>query len=173
MSGSDEEEEAELDERGMHLGDVFADDDTSEEPGAESMADPDDAEQETDAQASPTADPATEPAETAGTTEADAPAELDDTTASDTSTASDPEVDAADAATEASGQASKIVRESQNLNIYVSEDLYERVQRTYKELDSEYYATHGEDLEKNREFYTALLTAGLESGELRERLGIE
>lgn len=41
---------------------------------------------------------------------------------------------------------------------------------TFKDLDSEYFAEHGEELSKNKEFFNAVFRAGLQSSQIREEL---
>lgn len=65
------------------------------------------------------------------------------------------------------------VRDLHNVNVYLYEDVYQNMQVTYKELDTEYFAQHGEDLSKNKDFFNAVFKAGIESPQLKEELGIE
>ena len=65
------------------------------------------------------------------------------------------------------------VRDLHNVNVYLFESIYHEMRTKFKELDTEYYATHGEDLAKNKDFFNAVFRAGLQSPQLKEELEIE
>ncbi|MFC4990320.1 hypothetical protein [Saliphagus infecundisoli] len=65
------------------------------------------------------------------------------------------------------------VRDLHNVNVYLFESVYHDMRTKFKELDTEYYAAHGEDLSKNKDFFNAVFRAGLESPQLKEELEIE
>lgn len=65
------------------------------------------------------------------------------------------------------------VRDLHNVNVYLFEGVYHDMQTKFKELDTEYYAAHGEDLSKNKDFFNAVFRAGLQSPQLAEELEIE
>lgn len=65
------------------------------------------------------------------------------------------------------------VRDLHNVNVYLFESIYHDMRTKFKELDTEYYAAHGEDLSKNKDFFNAVFRAGLQSPQLKEELEIE
>lgn len=65
------------------------------------------------------------------------------------------------------------VRDLHNVNVYLYEDIYREMVATFKKLDGQYFAEHGEDLSKNKEFFNAVFRAGLESDQLEEELELE
>ena len=65
------------------------------------------------------------------------------------------------------------VRDLHNVNVYLYESVYRKMRVTYKELDTEYFAVHGEDLSKNKDFFNAVFRAGLQSPQLREELELD
>lgn len=65
------------------------------------------------------------------------------------------------------------VRDLHNVNVYLFESVYHDMRTKFKELDTEYYAAHGEDLSKNKDFFNAVFRAGLQSPQLKEELEIE
>ncbi len=66
-----------------------------------------------------------------------------------------------------------VVRDLHNVNVYLYESVYREMRVKYKELDSEYFATHNEDLSKNKDFFNAVFRAGLQSPQLKEELEID
>jgi hypothetical protein len=65
------------------------------------------------------------------------------------------------------------VRDLHNVNVYLFESVYHDMRTTFKELDTEYYEAHGEDLSKNKDFFNAVFRAGLQSPQLKKELEIE
>lgn len=65
------------------------------------------------------------------------------------------------------------VRDLHNVNVYLFESVYDEMISTFKQLDSEYYQEHGEDLSKNKDFFNAVFRAGLQSPELRKELELD
>lgn len=65
------------------------------------------------------------------------------------------------------------VRDLHNVNVYLYESVHEEMVATFKQLDTEYYREHGEDLSKNKDFFNAVFRAGLESPQLREELELD
>jgi len=65
------------------------------------------------------------------------------------------------------------VRDLHNVNVYLFESIYHDMRTKFKELDAKYYAAHGEDLSKNKDFFNAVFRAGLQSPQLKEELEIE
>jgi len=66
-----------------------------------------------------------------------------------------------------------VVRDLHNVNVYLYESVYQEMRVKYKELDTEYFAAHGEDLSKNKDFFNAVFRAGLQSPQLKEELEID
>ena len=65
------------------------------------------------------------------------------------------------------------VRDLHNVNVYLFESVYREMRVQYKELDTEYFAAHGEDLSKNKDFFNAVFRAGLQSPQLKEELELD
>ena len=65
------------------------------------------------------------------------------------------------------------VRDLHNVNVYLYEEIYREMVATFKDLDSEYFAEHGEELSKNKEFFNAVFRAGLQSPQIREELELK
>jgi len=66
-----------------------------------------------------------------------------------------------------------VVRDLHNVNVYLYESVYQEMRVKYKELDTEYFSAHGEDLSKNKDFFNAVFRAGLQSPQLKEELEID
>ena len=109
--------------------------------------------------------------------------DLSDTDESDTSDRSDSE-DASVAVETATGGSVRAmskdasrkdlaVRDLHNVNVYLYEEIYREMVATFKDLDSEYFAEHGEELSKNKEFFNAVFRAGLQSPQIREELELK
>ena len=54
------------------------------------------------------------------------------------------------------------------MNVYLFESVYHDMRTEFKELDTEYYAAHGQDLSKNKDFFNAVFRAGFQSPQLKE-----
>ena len=65
------------------------------------------------------------------------------------------------------------VRDLHNVNVYLYEDIYREMVAAFKELDSEYFAQHGDELSKNKEFFNAVFRAGLQSPKIQEELELD
>lgn len=65
------------------------------------------------------------------------------------------------------------VKERRNVNMYLPEELVDELQIRFDELNARHRREHGEPMEKNREYYPAVIAAGLESEDLEARLGLE
>lgn len=65
------------------------------------------------------------------------------------------------------------VRDLHNVNVYLYEDIYREMVASFKDLDSEYFRKHGEELSKNKDFFNAVFKAGLESDQLRAELELD
>lgn len=102
----------------------------------------------------------------------------------DTSDTADTASETDDSSTEADGETVRqmaldadakdiAVRDLHNVNVYLYESVYREMRVKYKELDTEYFAAHGEDLSKNKDFFNAVFRAGLQSPQLKEELEID
>ena len=66
-----------------------------------------------------------------------------------------------------------LVEETHDLHMYLPESRYRELMSMYKRLDGEYYTETGEELEKNRQYFDAVVATALEhDDELRDRLGL-
>lgn len=64
-----------------------------------------------------------------------------------------------------------LVAETHDLHMYLPESRYQDLMTLYKVLDGEYYRAHGEDMEKNREYFDAVIATAMEhKDEVRERV---
>ena len=110
------------------------------------------------------------------------PEDSEDTTDISDTTDTKSEID--DSAVEADGETVRqmaldadakeiVVRDLHNVNVYLYESVYQEMRVKYKELDTEYFATHGDDLSKNKNFFNAVFRAGLQSPQLKEELEID
>lgn len=135
-----------------------------------------------------TASDTTEPTDTSGISDDESPSTTSDPENSedttDTSDTPETESEINDSVVEADGETVRqmtldadtkgmIVRDLHNVNVYLYESVYQEMQVKYKELDTEYFATHGEDLSKNKDFFNAVFRAGLQSPQLKEELEID
>jgi len=102
----------------------------------------------------------------------------------DTSDTTDTEREIDDSAVEADGETVRqmaldadakgmVVRDLHNVNVYLYESVYQEMRVKYKELDTEYFTTHGDDLSKNKDFFNAVFRAGLQSPQLEEELELD
>lgn len=124
----------------------------------------------------------TTPTDTPNTSDTANKSDASDT--SDNSPAPDTDKAASEATLEAEGETVRqmalnadakgvVVRDLHNVNVYLYESVYREMRVKYKELDSEYFATHNEDLSKNKDFFNAVFRAGLQSPQLKEELEID
>ena len=64
------------------------------------------------------------------------------------------------------------VSERPNINVRLPPEIKQEVEAQIIELQAEFKREHGEQLDKNSTLFPALLLSGLESEELRDRLGL-
>lgn len=126
-----------------------------------------------------------EPTDTSDTSDTpDTPDDEDTEDTADTSDTEDTASETDDSSAEADGETVRqmaldadakgiAVRDLHNVNVYLYESVYREMRVKYKELDTEYFATHGEDLSKNKDFFNAVFRAGLRSPQLKEELEID
>lgn len=68
----------------------------------------------------------------------------------------------------------RVVDEFKNVNMYLPEELREDLNNLFKQMDLEASIENGTELQKNRDFYPAIIrTAMRNKSDLREELGIE
>lgn len=148
---TDDDNDAELEERGMGLEDVFGGSNEAETSGTSETLESSEASQSL---------------ETIETQEM-VPTETEEPTANTNNSEN--------AATNSeSSDQSKIARENKNVNMFLNAPTYKRLMTTYKQLDGEYYAQHETDLEKNRQYFDAVINTGLEHlDEVRHQIGLE
>lgn len=72
---------------------------------------------------------------------------------------------------ETSGGA-ETVKERKNVNMYLPEDLVGEMNIRYSELDAQFQREHGRPMEKNRDFYEAVIEAGLTDQSIEDILDI-
>lgn len=71
---------------------------------------------------------------------------------------------------EKSGETS--VKDRPSVLMYLPEDLHAELDIRFDELNAQYKREHGEPLEKNRDYYPAIIKAGLEDKDLEDVLDI-
>ena len=165
--------------------------DTSDTPGNESVSTPSQTEEQPDtsdgSETSDTSDGSdTSDTESASTTsDSEDATDLSDTSGTtDTSDTASTTSEIDESVTEADGETVRqmaldadekgiVVRDLHNVNVYLYESVYREMRVKYKELDTEYFAAHGEDLSKNKDFFNAVFRAGLQSPQLKKELEIE
>lgn len=64
------------------------------------------------------------------------------------------------------------VKDRPSVLMYLPEDLKQELEIRYSELNARFQREHGRPLEKNRDFYPALIQAGLEEKDLTDVLDI-
>lgn len=156
--------------------------DTSDTSDAESASTTSDTEETTDT--SDISDTPDTSGEESSSTTPDAEDAEETTDTSDTSDTADTVSETDDFSTEADGETVRqmtldadakgiAVRDLHNVNVYLYESVYREMRVKYKELDTEYFAAHGEDLSKNKDFFNAVFRAGLQSPQLKEELELD
>ena len=68
---------------------------------------------------------------------------------------------------------SETVKDRPNINMYLPADVVEEMQIRFDELNARYRRTHGEAMEKNRDFYPAVIQAGITGEPIEELLDLE
>lgn len=64
------------------------------------------------------------------------------------------------------------IKERSNVNMYLPDDVVQELSITFDELNAAHKRAHGGPLEKNRDYYPAVVKAGLEGKDVREVLDI-
>lgn len=68
----------------------------------------------------------------------------------------------------------RLVDEWSGRTFYLPDDVVDELDQTYKQLDLEWSAEHGEDLPKSERFYPAVIFAALDDTDaIREQLGLD
>lgn len=71
------------------------------------------------------------------------------------------------------GGSRPLVEETHDLHMYLPESRYQDLVGLYKVLDGEYYRKEGTDLEKNRQYFDAVIQVALDhEAEIRDQLGL-
>lgn len=65
------------------------------------------------------------------------------------------------------------VKDRKNVNMYLPEDLVGEMNIRYSELDAKYQREHGRTMEKNRDYYSAVIEAGLTDKSIEDVLDLE
>jgi len=66
----------------------------------------------------------------------------------------------------------KSVKDRPSVLMYLPEDLHNDLDIRFDELNAQYKREHGEALEKNRDYYPAVIKAGLEGEDIKEVLDL-
>ena len=66
----------------------------------------------------------------------------------------------------------KSVKDRPSVLMYLPEELHSDLDIRFDELNAQYKREHGEALEKNRDYYPAVIKAGLESKDIKEILDL-
>jgi len=66
----------------------------------------------------------------------------------------------------------KSVKDRPSVLMYLPEDLHSDLDIRFDELNAQYKREHGEALEKNRDYYPAVIKAGLEGKDIKEILDL-
>jgi len=66
----------------------------------------------------------------------------------------------------------KSVKDRPSVLMYLPEDLHSDLDIRFDELNAQYKREHGEALEKNRDYYPAVIKAGLEEKDIKEVLDL-
>lgn len=162
---TDDEDDVELEERGMGLEDVFGGTGESESAVSSEPAESVEASETTETPKT------SETSQSLGTfktqnEQEEPPNEGQEQTE---------DVDESEGATDSgsSGQ-SKIARENKNVNMFLNKPTYRRLMGGYKQLDGEHYTQYETDLEKNRQYFDAVINAGLDHiDEVRDQIGLK
>lgn len=145
--------------------DAAVSEDTADTPTPDDEADTSDTDGAVDEEPTSMASETKDNSETSDTPDTSAKAEEEPAMQAEGETVRQMAIDA-----EAKGLA---VRDLHNVNVYLFESIYHDMRTKFKQLDTEYYAAHSEDLSKNKDFFNAVFRAGLQSPQLKEELEIE
>ena len=70
------------------------------------------------------------------------------------------------------GREQKSVKDRPSVLMYLPEDLHSDLDIRFDELNAQYKREHGEALEKNRDYYPAVVKAGLEGKDIKDILDL-
>ena len=70
------------------------------------------------------------------------------------------------------GREQKSVKDRPSVLMYLPEDLHNDLDIRFDELNAQYKREHGEALEKNRDYYPAVVKAGLEGKDIKDILDL-
>lgn len=75
--------------------------------------------------------------------------------------------------TSETAESEETVKDRKNVNMYLPEDLVGEMNIRYAELDAQFQREHGRSMEKNRDWYPAIIRAGLTDNSVKEVLGLD
>ncbi len=70
------------------------------------------------------------------------------------------------------GREQKSVKDRPSVLMYLPEDIHSDLDIRFDELNAQYKREHGEALEKNRDYYPAVIKAGLEGKDIKDILDL-
>lgn len=168
---TDDEDDAELEERGMGLEDVFGGTGETESTVSSETSESLNASETTETSKTTEALETTETTQSLETLETQDEQEDPSNEGQEQTENTDESEGATDSGS--SGQ-SKIARENKNVNMFLNKPTYRRLMRGYKQLDGEHYTQYETDLEKNRQYFDAVINTGLNHlDEVRDQIGLE
>ncbi len=71
-----------------------------------------------------------------------------------------------------SGSGESIIKDRPSVLMYLPEELHQELDLKFDELNLEYKKETGESLQKNKDFYPAIIKAGLEGKDIKDILDI-
>lgn len=70
-------------------------------------------------------------------------------------------------------EGAQTVKERKNVNMYLPEDVVKELNIRYSEIDAKFQREHGRSMEKNRDWYPAVIEAGLSDKSVEDVLDLE
>jgi len=70
-------------------------------------------------------------------------------------------------------ESAETVKDRKNVNMYLPEDLVGELNIRYSELDAQFQREHGRSMEKNRDWYPAVIEAGLTDQSIEDVLDLK
>jgi phage I-like protein len=70
-------------------------------------------------------------------------------------------------------ESSETVKSRKNVNMYLPEGVVDELNICYSELDAKFQREHGRSMEKNRDYYPAVIEAGLTDQDIETILDLE
>jgi len=106
-----------------------------------------------------------------GTSEEEETAETEKN--SETSKTSETEGTMSASETAETEESAETVKDRKNVNMYLPEDLVGELNIRYSELDAQFQREHGRSMEKNRDWYPAVIEAGLTDQSIEDVLDLK